>query len=471
MASNDSKAVPPPSSSLGYWLPKDRAHIRKWLATKLKQFDEKGSVTFDPSIVALEKLVTTNPYLSKLTQDMFSQIPPAYVNDPTGKPQIEDFTKMLGLVDMILKEGPQWFDVPDQTAVGLIGFPINAILDWPMGTLAGFTFFLNAEVNTLLQGILNTWGQYLKSPASLACLNQENGWLSSDAVSLLAATANNDGQTDHIFQDLYVCNPMLPYFGFRSWDDFFTRKFKPGIRPLAYPDDQPTPDQSDPTRVIVSACESSPLPLATNVKLHDTFWIKQQPYSLSDMLNNDPLTAQFAGGTVYQAFLSALSYHRWHAPVSGAVVRIQHVPGTYYSENLSAGGFGGPDGPDPNAPDHSQPYLTAVATRGIIFIQADNPTIGLMAIVFVGMAEVSSCEFTVGEGQRVTKGQEIGMFHFGGSTHCLAFRPETGLGEGNFVNALPKNSKAQTKTKNVPVLMELAVVPPPFTYGEGKSSS
>ena len=29
----------------------------------------------------------------------------------------------------------------------------------------------------------------------------------------------------------------------------------------------------------------------------------------------------------------------------------------------------------------------------------------------------------VKEGQRIVKGDELGMFHFGGSTHCLIFRP------------------------------------------------
>lgn len=33
----------------------------------------------------------------------------------------------------------------------------------------------------------------------------------------------------------------------------------------------------------------------------------------------------------------------------------------------------------------------------------------------------------VAVGQLVKKGDEIGMFHFGGSTHCLVFRPETRL--------------------------------------------
>ena len=43
------------------------------------------------------------------------------------------------------------------------------------------------------------------------------------------------------------------------------------------------------------------------------------------------------------------------------------------------------------------------------------------------MSEVSSNEITVKEGQRVEKGDELGMFHFGGSTHLLIFRPEVDI--------------------------------------------
>jgi phosphatidylserine decarboxylase len=38
----------------------------------------------------------------------------------------------------------------------------------------------------------------------------------------------------------------------------------------------------------------------------------------------------FVGGTVYQAFLSTLAYHHWHAPVSGKIVDIYKIPGTYF---------------------------------------------------------------------------------------------------------------------------------------------
>ncbi|WP_306460426.1 phosphatidylserine decarboxylase [Desulfonatronum sp. SC1] len=96
------------------------------------------------------------------------------------------------------------------------------------------------------------------------------------------------------------------------------------------------------------------------------------------------------------------------------------IDGSYYAESL-AQGF------EPAGPNESQGYITQVAARALIFIEADNPDIGLMALLFVAMAEVSSNEITVYEGQYVQKGDQLGMFHFGGSPHCLIFRPEVNL--------------------------------------------
>ena len=35
---------------------------------------------------------------------------------------------------------------------------------------------------------------------------------------------------------------------------------------------------------------------------------------------------------------------------------------------------------------------------------------------------IASCDITVKAGDRVKKEDQLGMFHFGGSTHCLVFR-------------------------------------------------
>ena len=80
---------------------------------------------------------------------------------------------------------------------------------------------------------------------------------------------------------------------------------------------------------------------------------------------------------------------------------------------------------DPLAMEKSQSYLTNVATRTVIFIEASEPSIGLICFIAVGMGEVSSCVATVRDGDHVEAGDEIGCFHYGGSTHCLVFSGKT----------------------------------------------
>ena len=70
------------------------------------------------------------------------------------------------------------------------------------------------------------------------------------------------------------------------------------------------------------------------------------------------------------------------------------------------------------------------------------------------MAEVSTTEITVYEGQHVKKGQEIGMFHFGGSTHCLIFRPGV---EVNFI--MEQQKIGEYPHDNIPVNSKIATVP------------
>ncbi|KAL0944708.1 uncharacterized protein CTRU02_202595 [Colletotrichum truncatum] len=460
------------SQSIGHWLPKDRKMISQWVSQKARQALQSpgkglgklpslgpglpsagsGIPYLDSSLTEFAELVINSPHLFMLGNNMFTEASNHYPKDPAGNCAIKSFNEFISVLSLVVQSGPEFVDKTDPpTAMGLIGFPINAILDWPMGTESGYQFFRNPEVNLALGKVLSTWGEFLGSLASQACLD---GWLSSDALEMIAAKGNN-GKTDYTFQELFKCSPSEKHFGFKSWDEFFVRQFRDGVRPVEAPDNG-VPDLKfpDPTLVITNACESAPLKIQTDVKESDKFWLKEQPYSLENMLNYDPLVPQFAGGTVYQAFLSALSYHRWHSPVSGKIERIEHVPGTYYSENWYEGvaGAENPDQADPAAPNYSQPYISSVATRMIMFIQADNPKIGLMSIVFIGMAEVSSCEAVVKPGDKVEKGQELGMFHFGGSSHCLVFRPEVNI---KMVNPGPWDMDHET---NFPVNSALAVV-------------
>ncbi|KAK0486796.1 phosphatidylserine decarboxylase-like protein [Armillaria luteobubalina] len=370
---------------IGGWLPRDHQPV-------IKEFQD---------------LIERDAEIYMDFHQMFDQVPtkPPYNNDPTGTCQIRDYMHMLALFNKIITEAPD-FEEADYK-VGLVGFPINAILDWPMGTPAGLTAFVNDKVNAQFKKMFDVWAAFLTSSASCYVLTTDTtGWFGPNAS---AAMPN--------FTQTYVCDPTAQYYGFKSWDHFFTRLFQPGVRPVMFPDDD---------RIVISACESTVYKMAFDIKALDTFWLKSEPYSLNHMLNNDVFAPQFLGGTVYQAFLSATKYHRWHSPVNGTVVKTVMIPGTYYAES-PAMGFLNPEGPDPGAPNLSQGFITAVAARSLVFIQADNPTIGLMCFIAVGMAEVSTCQVTVQEGQVLKKGDEMGMFHFGGSTHCLVFRPGTSV--------------------------------------------
>lgn len=378
---------------VGRWLPSDRRVLNLWLAA-LKEEARGQAKPVEPEVEAFQRLIESDADIYMYFHQMFEELPsaPEFRTDPTGEPQVENYETMLLLINHILTTAPTYNET------GLVGFPINAILDWPMGTPGGFAAFLNDKVNARLKAILDKWSRFLASPRSAYVLNEDptTGWFGRDARKKMPNFAED-----------YICDPKAPHWGFTSWDDFFTRRFRDGRRPVAAPDDE---------SVIVSACESAPYKIAREVKAMDRYWIKSQPYSLRHMFGDDPVHAEFVGGTIYQAFLSATSYHRWHSPVSGTIVGVRNIDGSYYSETPAVH-F------DPAAPNESQGYITEVAARAVVLIKADNPRIGLMAFLAVGMAEVSSCEVTVKAGQHVRKGDEIGTFHFGGSTHCLIFRP------------------------------------------------
>ncbi len=381
---------------VGKWLPSDQEALDNWLGNLVDVVDIEAPL--HPSIQELKDLIENNADLFMLFHLMFSQVPhkPPYNYNPGGGPQVRSYLVLLQLLNHILTTAPEF----DKTV--MVGCPINAILDWSMGTKAGFAVFLNERVNRQLKKILNEWGRYLSSPESCSVLNTDpvRGWFGENAMAAMPE-----------FVEDFQCDPSRPHFGFHSWDDFFTRQFRIGRRPVASPEDD---------RIIVNACESAPYRIALGVKRRDRFWIKAQPYSLEDMLKGDSLMDAFIGGTIYQAFLSPLSYHRWHSPINGRVLKAYNLEGTYYSETYS-------EGLDPSGPNESQAYITSLAARAVIFLEADDPAVGIVCFMGVGMSEVSSCQITVKEGELVRKGEQLGMFHFGGSTYCLLFGPQVKL--------------------------------------------
>ncbi|MDT5231519.1 MAG: phosphatidylserine decarboxylase [Mycobacterium sp.] len=370
------------------WLPDSQEDLESWLTGHRERVEAKGEQeVLHPVLSEFRDLIDTDPVVRMYVERMIAQVPQ---NRNYRKRHLTSVEQLLRLINEVLTIAPEFGD----QAVTL---PLGAILDWTMGTTAGFAAYRDPRVNAMLKKILCAWCEFLDSGDSRYVLNDSpSGW-KSDA----AQRAIGINQYEH--------DPEDEYWGFASWNDFFTRRFKPGARPVASPDDD---------KVIVSACESTPYCIRTDVQRRDRFWIKSQPYSLQDMLADDESVDEFVGGTVYQAFLSATDYHRWHSPVAGTVVRAFVEEGTYYSEADS-------EGADAVEPTNSQSYLAHVAARAIILIQADDPVIGLVAFVPVGMSDVSSCIIgpEVTPGHHVAKGDELGYFQFGGSTHCLVYRP------------------------------------------------
>ncbi|MCW2530355.1 MAG: hypothetical protein JWM76_5215 [Pseudonocardiales bacterium] len=393
------------------WLPPGQDALESWLEGHRHRVEDRGEqVPLHPVIVEFQNLIDSDPVLRMYFERMIAEVPQTR---SYTKRHLTSIEQLLRLINEVLTMAPEFGD----QAVTL---PLGAILDWTMGTPAGFAAYRDPRVNAMLGKVLNTWCDFLNSPDSRYVLNETaSGWKSQSA-------------RDAIGIEQYQHDPDDQFWGFESWNDFFTRRFKDGQRLVASPQDD---------KVIVNACESTPYGISTDVQRHDRFWIKTQPYSLQDMLAGDDAVEQFVGGTVYQAFLSATNYHRWHSPVAGTIVRAFVVQGTYYSEADT-------EGADAVEPTNSQAYLAHVATRAIILIQADDPVIGLVAFVPVGMSEVSSCiiDLAITPGYHVGKGEELGYFQFGGSTHCLVFR--RGVIANFALDAIP-----QTHNPHAPLML------------------
>jgi phosphatidylserine decarboxylase len=334
---------------------------------------------------------------------------------------------MLKLLNKFIQESP--ICLPDGSPPPTP--PIYAILAQAMATQGGFSAFLSTELNKQFKKVFEVWTGFLKSDASreTALSKKIPGWF--NAISLKALTkdfpANPDDLSSLPFDQIYVCDSSKDDYGFASFDDFFNRTFRPGIRAAEHTED---------LRIIGGACESILYndPVNQVPKAGDKFWIKGESYSIKDMVNHDPEYADtLDGGIVYQGFLQVTGYHRWHSPVTGTIKKIVPLEGTYFVQSPALLDEPAIDPDDPQYKDFVPPYLrslafvTSITARTLFFIEADNKNIGLMCFIAIGMTEISTCEVTVGENQRIKRGDQLGMFHFGGSSHALIFRKGTNV--------------------------------------------
>jgi len=182
--------------------------------------------------------------------------------------------------------------------------------------------------------------------------------------------------------------------------DWFIRKHTPESRPLYEPE--------DPTKA-VSAADCRLVVYETVAQSH-TIWIKGNHFSIANLIQDKVAARPWDDGAVASFRLSPQDYHRYHSPVSGTVKWWKQLDGQYYSV-------------DPLAVTSSVDILTANARSAFCL---SSPEFGDVLFVAIGANEVGTvklAEKAMTPGAEIQKGEEIGLFEFGGSSIIVAFEP------------------------------------------------
>lgn len=407
------------------WLP-DSSHVhKKWLndlrrevASKIQELEVYHHATRSSARADQNPVIIPRPELLPAVQEFKDFI--------EGDPNV--YTEFIRMFEGVKNEPKDYYTLIAMynrairiAPTPVTGPPMSMVMLEIMNTQAGFSAFTKDSLNEHYKKMMQTWTTFLKSPNSRYVLSDVpvDGWLSPEVKESLVL--HYPGRS---FEEVFVCDESAPHYGFTSFDDFFTRRYRnvQGDRLI---------DETENLQLVSAPCESSVFAIRHNVQAIDKLFIKGEAYSLHHLLCGDESVPSFIEGTIFQTFLSTTDYHHWHAPVNGTIQRIIPVPGTYFTQapNTLDDPFpwGSADGKVPPPYLRSLTYFANTAARLIMFIEADNKSVGLMCFIAIGMGEISSCEATVYEGQKVKRGDQLGMFHFGGSTCLLLFNKHAQL--------------------------------------------
>ncbi|MCC3776060.1 phosphatidylserine decarboxylase [Streptomyces sp. UNOB3_S3] len=208
--------------------------------------------------------------------------------------------------------------------------------------------------------------------------------------------------------------------GWLTFNQFFARELNPGLRPIADPELNTTvtmPADCSYKQMYPIDDHSIVHPTDGPLRLKLTHEVTSIPQLLSD---RSKYGKKFAGGTFVHYFLAPYSYHRFHTPVAGQVKECFPIHGNVYLDvDISnEGQF--------DAPDSSVGGYEFTQARGVIVIDTTGSRygdVGLVAVIPVGMAQVSSVHMTMNiSDAQIPKGEEFGYFLFGGSDIILLFQ-------------------------------------------------
>lgn len=191
----------------------------------------------------------------------------------------------------------------------------------------------------------------------------------------------------------------VPQDGFRSFNDFFTRKMKEEHIALS-------------SGSLVCPCDG----LLTVAKIDDdlTFHIKHTSYSISELLKDQALAEAFHGGTAYIFRLTPAHYHRYNFCTTGSLERQKRIEGILHSVQPIC---------------HEKTKVFIQNTREYTVI--DSNELGKVVQMEIGALLVGKISnYAIVEGRSVDSSQEKGYFEYGGSSIVVLTKEASKLSEG-----------------------------------------
>jgi len=119
---------------------------------------------------------------------------------------------------------------------------------------------------------------------------------------------------------------LEPLDSFKTFNEFFYRKLKPGARTLASPDDP---------KVAVSPADCRMMAFPS-INEATRLWIKGKEFSVKTLLQSQDLSTFFKDGSLAVFRLAPQDYHRFHSPVNGTLADYTDIQGTFYTVNPMA---------------------------------------------------------------------------------------------------------------------------------------
>ena len=182
-------------------------------------------------------------------------------------------------------------------------------------------------------------------------------------------------------------------FDYKNFNEFFFRALKPESRPIVADGD-----------VAVLPADGRHLAFP-DVDAADGFYVKGMKFTLAELLGDEALAREYAGGAMLISRLCPVDYHRFHFPVAGTPGEPRLINGWLYSVS-------------PVALRRNLRYLVE-NKRVVTLIQ--SPRFGQVAMIEIGATNVGSIQQSHIAGRPVAKGGEKGFFAFGGSCVVTLF--------------------------------------------------